>query len=165
MDAKVIHGERMLLAGLSYYGDPFSRSAGWTEENEIGVLWKRFERTMATLPHALSLAEPDLACELHIPDADTPETGQYEVFIGCPVVAPDVPLSLVMKVVPASRYVVFHLAGREMVEDDTYLQMDQWISSHRHSRSGSWMINRYDHRFKGLDRVEESEMDVWIPIE
>ena len=32
----------MLLVGLSFFGDPFKSSAGWTEENEIGRLWVRF---------------------------------------------------------------------------------------------------------------------------
>ena len=33
---------KIFLIGCSFYGDPFTGSAGWTEENEIGRLWNRF---------------------------------------------------------------------------------------------------------------------------
>ncbi len=42
MDLKIIQLETTYLAGISFYGDPFATSAGWTHENEIGQLWDRF---------------------------------------------------------------------------------------------------------------------------
>ena len=42
MEPKLIEWGPTLLAGFSFYGDPFAESAGWTEENEIGRLWQRY---------------------------------------------------------------------------------------------------------------------------
>jgi hypothetical protein len=38
------------LAGMSFFGDPFTSHAGWTEENEIGRLWQRFQAHVETQP-------------------------------------------------------------------------------------------------------------------
>ena len=37
MEVRVVEKDQMLLVGLSFFGDPFKSSAGWTEENEIGL--------------------------------------------------------------------------------------------------------------------------------
>ncbi len=42
MEPKITDRERISLAGLSFFGDPFKEKGGWTGENEIGRLWKRF---------------------------------------------------------------------------------------------------------------------------
>ena len=47
MEPQIVEKPQMMLLGLSFFGDPFSLSAGWTEENEIGRLWKRFMAYLA----------------------------------------------------------------------------------------------------------------------
>ena len=42
MEPTMIEKRQMMLLGFSFFGDPFKISGGWTEENEIGRLWKRF---------------------------------------------------------------------------------------------------------------------------
>ena len=42
MEPRLVEADRITLVGFSFFGDPFRMSAGWTEENEIGRLWKRF---------------------------------------------------------------------------------------------------------------------------
>jgi hypothetical protein len=44
MEGRIEDRPLTILAGLSFFGDPFAQSAGWTEENEIGRLWTRFMR-------------------------------------------------------------------------------------------------------------------------
>lgn len=50
MDTKIVERKLTILAGISFYGDPFSQSGGWTEENEIGRLWSRFMSLYETSP-------------------------------------------------------------------------------------------------------------------
>jgi len=44
MEPRTTQGERIVLAGFSFFGDPFAETGYWTEENEIGRLWNRFFR-------------------------------------------------------------------------------------------------------------------------
>lgn len=37
---KIFDSPDIVLVGLSFFGDPFRTNAGWTEENEIGRLWR-----------------------------------------------------------------------------------------------------------------------------
>jgi len=37
MQPALVEKERMILAGLSFFGDPFATQGGWTEENESGI--------------------------------------------------------------------------------------------------------------------------------
>ena len=41
MKPKIITHKQLNLVGFSFFGDPFEFSVGWTEENEIGQLWRR----------------------------------------------------------------------------------------------------------------------------
>ena len=86
MELQVVQLEKVILAGISFYGDPFRGSAAWTEENEIGRLWKRFgtycKEKKEEIPPSI---DRDKGYELHIWDEHTMETGFYEVFIGYPV--------------------------------------------------------------------------------
>jgi hypothetical protein len=84
MEPRFIDSDRLQLVGFSFYGDPFRRSPGWTEENEIGRLWSRF-MTYAT-EHQAQLAPilraPGIAYEVHIYNDETQVTGEFEVFVG-----------------------------------------------------------------------------------
>ena len=41
MQPKIIESQQITLVGMSFYGDPFDTHAGWDEDNQIGLLWKR----------------------------------------------------------------------------------------------------------------------------
>ena len=166
MDGKLEHRSRAIVAGLSFYGNPFAQSAGWTEENEIGRLWGRFMRLREDDPGGFPPpAEPNVMFELHLPDSRTAETGEYEVFIGYPVAgAGDLPLALAAKVIPAGRFVRFTLVGAAITDKDSYQEMYDWIGSNDLEPLSDWAINIYDVRFKGMERIAESELDVCVPV-
>jgi len=166
MDGRLGDEPLIILAGLSFYGDPFARSAGWTEENEIGRLWARFmdlrHRSGEAFPEP---TDPDRIYEVHLFDSETETTGRYEVFVGYAVAEiRTLPALLVAKVLPAGRRSWFTLAGRGIVDEDNYRAMDDWIEEQGLVRAGSWFANVYDRRFKGLEALEESEIDVCIPV-
>ena len=56
MQPTIIDKDQMVLLGFSFFGDPFEFSAGWTEENEIGQLWRRLmaylEKHAGRIQHA-----------------------------------------------------------------------------------------------------------------
>ena len=153
--------------GLSFYGDPFADSAGWTEENEIGRLWKRFEALYAEHRGELPPpATPGWMYELHLWDAETERTGHYEVFIGYPVAdARTAPTSLLLKVLPATRVARFTVSGGAIASESSFQEMEAWIASQGLSRRDQWICNLYDESFKGVDNLDESSMDVCIPVE
>lgn len=166
MESRIESRPATVLVGLSFYGDPFSQSAGWTEENEIGVLWTRFmkrrEESRDSFPPFLG---PEELYELHIPDPGTAETGQYEVFIGYAIAYPlQAPPELLVKVLPPSTYARFTLTGDAIVDRDSYVDMYAWIESEGLTPAHEWMFNLYDSRFKSLTRLGESELDVCIPV-
>jgi len=53
MEPTMIEKRQMILLGFSFFGDPFKISGGWTEENEIGRLWKRFMAYLSKHRHLI----------------------------------------------------------------------------------------------------------------
>ena len=177
MDVRIADGADFLLAGLAFYGDPFSRNAGWTEENEIGRLWSRFmryrEERPDEFPAVSSFRHPGMSgptgeipmLEVHIYDTRTEETGHYEIFVGYPVDAVgNLPAVLSFKHLFSAKTAWFTLSGKAMENDDSYAAMEAWIGANGFVRDGGWTCNVYDGRFKGIDRLDESVIDVCIPV-
>lgn len=158
---------RRYLAGLNIFGNPFQQHSGWMEENEIGRLWQRYMAYMhqhgQDLPAA---AEPGVAYEIHIDHPDTAERGEFEVFVGHLIQDPgEIPAILSVKVLPASLYAVFTLAGEQIVSDWGMEIIDRWLNGSGYSSNFDFNYQRYDERFKGLDRLQECVLEVHVPVE
>jgi predicted transcriptional regulator YdeE len=171
MEAQIEQTPALSLLGLSFFGDPFSASAGWTEENEIGRLWGRYMRFSSE--HAGELPPPlipDVLFEAHVPHEQTEETGHYEVFVGYAIdlagaEAPRVPAPALIKLLRATRTACFTVSGVEITDESKYAEMDEWIATQNLRRSASWIYNRYNSRYKGIDRLAESTLVMCIPVE
>jgi predicted transcriptional regulator YdeE len=166
MEPQIVQKPQMMLLGFGFFGDPFGLSAGWTEENEIGRLWKRFMAYLAEqgpqIKHVLSDA---VAYEVHIYHAETPQTGEFEVFVGIEVTRlDDMPMEMSAKVLPPATYAVFSLEGQEIAADWPLLINSEWLPEAGYQADHSYSIQRYDERFKGLQRIDESVLDVYIPL-
>ena len=166
MEVKVIEKDQMLLVGLSFFGDPFKSSAGWTEENEIGRLWVRFmsflESQGARIQH---IKEREVSYEVHIEHPETQEKGEYEVFVGLEVAQlKDLPVELLVKVLPPTSYAVFTLIGEEITSDWHQMIHRDWLPGSGYRIAYDYAIERYDERFKGLDKIAESVLEVYIPV-
>ncbi|MBN1657675.1 MAG: GyrI-like domain-containing protein [Anaerolineae bacterium] len=157
---------QITLLGMGFFGDPFRISGGWTEENEIGRLWSRFMAYLAShgdeIAHA---AEPGVAYELHVPHEESERTGEYEVFVGVEVSRlEDIPLYLSAKILPRATYAVFSLQGDQVAGDwwqDVYAT---WMAQAGYESAGGHMLERYDERFKGIDRMNESILEIYLPV-
>ena len=166
MEVKIVKKDRMLLAGFSFFGDPFKSSAGWTEENEIGRLWVRFMAFLVNQGACIQhIKEHEVSYEVHIEHAETQEKGEYEVFTGVEVEQlQDVPVELLVKVLPPTAYAVFTLEGEEITSDWHQMIQRDWLPESGYRIAYDYAIERYDQRFKGLDKIAESVMDVYIPV-
>ena len=163
MNPKIVTEKEWLVVGMSFYGDPFSQASGWSEDNEIGLLWKRFMAfDLARIQHRTAL---DTFLEIHIETPETAAKGVFEVFVGVRVDRlEDVPVECVVKVLPAAQYAVFTLEGQQIVSDWSNALRD-WLSSSGYTRSHKYFVQSYDPRFKGMDRIDESALDAYIPVQ
>lgn len=168
MDPQIITMDSVTLWGVSFFGDPFARSAGWTEENEIGLLWKRFIELCETHREELPPGAPDrVAYELHIPHPNTGDTGDYEVFVGYPSASNAcavAPVEFLAKTIPGGAVALFTIGGGEIADMACFAQAEQWVEHCGRERRGRWIFNRYDERFRGMDRLDESTIELGFPL-
>jgi predicted transcriptional regulator YdeE len=165
MEPEIVPLGPLILAGFSFYGDPFAESSGWTEENEIGRLWSRFTAYLAHHPAGLpGVREEGVAYEVHVESAETATKGHQEVFIGLAVErATDVPVELLVKVLPAATYAVFTLSGEE-IAGDWSATIGAWLSQAPYEPLGGYGFQRYDERFRGVDQLADSTLEVYVPL-
>jgi len=166
MNARIIDKPKIVLYGLSFYGDPFSQHDFWTEENEIGQLWNRFMKLYSEKKNEiLHIKSEEHMYEIHLENEETHEKGIYEVFVGLELdTIEKVPLEGLIKILPESTYAVFTLKGKKITSDWGQEIFQKWFPGSGYGRSYLYGINLYDKRFKGMDKLEESELDVYIPI-
>ena len=129
MEPKIVDKEEIILVGFSFFGDPFAESGGWTEGNEIGRLWSRFEAYLAAHPDRIKhLKSRTEALEVHVETEETAARGHREVFVGVEVdELEDVPVEVLVKVLPPARYAVFSLVGEQITSDWSKI-MDEWMT-------------------------------------
>ena len=165
MQPIILSKPEILLVGLSFYGDPFATSGGWTEENQIGRTWQRLmsylSRPGEPIRHRVA---PEVSYEVHVYGEETNSKGLFEVFVGIPVERLEaVPVELLVKVLPATQYAVFTLAG-EAITADWGMPIKHWLAEAGYEYSYPFSAQYYDTRFKGLDQIAASVLDVYVPI-
>jgi predicted transcriptional regulator YdeE len=75
----------------------------------------------------------------------------------------DVPVELLVKVLPAAVYAVFTLKG-EQIASDWSMSIGEWMSHSTYEPVGDYGIQRYDERFQGVEDLAASELDVYVPV-
>ena len=165
-DPVIVEQAPLLLAGLSYYGDPFAYHMEWQIENEIGHLWTRFYRLIqADADFQQQAMQAGVMYEAHILHPESRETGRYEVFVGS-VIEDAFRLSplFVLKHLPARRYLKYEVSGQAIVDDIEHLQVEKHMQAAGVQRDPAYHLLAYDERFLGMDRLDESTVSVLIPI-
>jgi AraC family transcriptional regulator len=165
MEPRLVETGRMTLLGVGFFGDPFRLSGGWTEENEIGRTWNRLMAYLGEhgerIQHVTSW---EVMYEVHVEHPETAQTGEFEVFCGVEVERlEDVPVELTCKVLPPTTYAVFTLRG-EQITSDWNRYVAEWMSRSGYQRAHPYGFQRYDERFKGLDQIEGSVLEVYVPV-
>ena len=167
MEPKIISHPQLTLVGFSFYGDPFRLSPGWSEENEIGRLWQRFmayaeqhREQVGTL-----VVNPGIAYEVHIYNDETMATGVFELFVGVELADTTLaPIDTVIKVLPATQYAVFTIRGEAIVGDWPQAIYQEWLPNSDYESAHDFHIQYHDGSFKGFDRLDESSLDIYVPI-
>jgi predicted transcriptional regulator YdeE len=165
MQPVVSEEKQITLVGMSFYGDPFDARAGWDDENEIGHLWKRFMKFLSSHQRE-TMGKPQIFYEVHIYTAETREIGKFEVFVGVETDLAQLktlPVELCVKVLPETRYAIFTFHGKEITTDWEKTLQD-WLVTSGYESPYSYNFQYYDDRFKGLDRIDESSLDVYVPV-
>ncbi len=166
MEVRILAERPLLLVGLDFFGDPFALSGGWTEENEIGRLWKRFMAYLEAHPQRIKhVVSEGVMYEVHVGHPETDETGQREVFAGIEVTClEDVPVELVVKALPAVEYAALTLCGEEIVSDWNQMIYQGWLPGSGYESAYDYLIECYDERFKGLEQIADSTLEVYVPV-
>jgi len=165
MKPERIHLPAMLLGGVSFYGDPFSQKSGWDSENEIGKTCARFITYTQQNPQRPYSCGRNVICEIHVYGEETNTKGYFEVFVGEEVNTARLPVPLSVKHLPESDYIKIELHGQE-ITDDWWQALDTEILPKFHARrNATYIIQAYDARFKGMERLDDSVIDVYIPVE
>jgi len=160
MEPKILEKEKIVLVGMVFYGDPFKNQAGWSQENEIGKLWKRFVAREKTIKNRVGNG----GYEVHIEPEEYEETKNYYVFVGVEVEKiENLPLEMFTKILPATKYAVFTLKGREITSNWQDKIYKEWLPQSGYEEAHKFTIEYYDDRFKGIDNTE-SELDIYVPI-
>ena len=165
MEPTTVEKEQIILLGFSFFGDPFKTSAGWTEENEISRLWQRFMTYLAEHGDRIKHVANDKVCyEVHVTHEETTAKGNFEVFVGMEVgKLEDVPVELLVKILPPTKYAVFTLKGTQIASDWPKM-IQEWFLRSDYQQAYKYGFQLYDERFKGLDNLEESGLDVYVPV-
>lgn len=165
MKPTIVQKDEIILVGMSFYGDPFETSAGWTEENQIGRLWQRLMAYLAENAEAIKHRVPiEASYEVHVYGPETMSKGLFEVFVGLQVERLEsVPVDLGVKILPPTEYAIFTLQG-EQIASDWHLEIDQWIAAAGYQVAYPYNFQYYDERFRGLDLIEDSQLDVFMPV-
>ena len=166
VEPRIVERDRIVLLGFGFFGDPFATGAGWTAENEIGRLWERFGAYLqASETVRQAMTHPGVAYEVHITHAETPEKGEFEIFVGVEIAGvEDAPVQAVVKVLPPSRYAVFTLQGEQISDDWDRMISHEWQPGSGYEIIPDYGFQLYDSRFKGVQNLQDSEMDVYVPI-
>ncbi len=166
MEPVIIDRPRMILVGFGFFGDPFGISTAWSEENEIGRLWMRFMAYLSVSGERIRhLSGERVMYEVHVYHPETAETGEVEVFVGLEVEELDeLSPELLAKILPPTCYAVFTLHGEEIVSDWPLLIYNEWLPASGYQNAHPYSFQRYDERFQGMDRVEDSVLEVYVPI-
>ena len=167
MEPKSFKRAQLNLVGFSFYGDPLRLSPGWTEENEIGRLWSRFMAYAEQYREQMGaiVTNPGIAYEVHIYNDDTMATGVFEVFVGVELAdTAQAPIDTVIKVLPETQYAVFTIQGQAIVGDWPLSIYQEWLPQSDYELAHEFHIQYHDGSFKGFDRLDESSLDVYVPV-
>ena len=166
MQPKITESRQITLAGMSFYGDPFDTHSGWDEDNQIGLLWKRLYAYIKNEPSIAYFLNSGNWYEVHIYSEETQSKGLFEVFVGVECETQriaELPPQLLVKNLPETQYAVFTFKGEE-ISADWEKTLSDWMAGSGFESAGAYNFQFYDERFKGLERLDESVLDVYIPI-
>ena len=165
MKAKTTDKKKIILVGMDFYGNLYEKAGGWSEQNAIGQLWNRFNSFYAKKKDSIKHLVSESGYELWVDFEGEEDQKDNYIFVGLEVdMLDDLPLELVARILPESRYAVYTLKGDEIKSDWPSRVVSQWLPEAVLEQSFTYIIEYYDsQRFKGLDNAD-SELDIYVPV-
>lgn len=164
MEPSIIQKTEITLVGMSFYGNPFDTHSGWDESNEIGRVWSRFTKYLDENDEIFQQFDKGVYYEVHIYNQETITKGIFEVFVGMQAdIIEGVPVELLVKILPSTKYAVFTLEGED-ISSDWHTHIDQWIKDAGYQRAHPYSFQYLDERFKGVQNLKDSVLDVYMPV-
>ena len=156
----------LMLAGVSFFGDPFTYHSEWVIENEIGQLWTRFYQLLENEPaFQQQVFSTNMQYEMHLMHPQSRETGAYEVFIGIPVQdARLVPVHFLIKYAPAKKYLQYRVHGQAIMDDIQSMPITEDTQALGVVAATDYHFVGYDQGFLGMERLDESTVLILIPL-
>ena len=167
MNPKIIPRRPIILVGMNFFGDPFNKASSWSEDNEIGRLWKRFNLFLENNPESINYRKNTAAfLEVHIINEQINETGEYEVFVGTEVEKiKEIPLECAAKFLPSTEYAVFSISGKEITDMDLWKKVyDEWIPNAGYESSYNYNFQFYGKKCFDLNKIEDAKVDLYFPV-
>jgi predicted transcriptional regulator YdeE len=167
MKKKIVERRETKLLGLAYYGT--LSGEGWSEENQIGRTWQRFTQYVQQNWSLIKdkVIDEKISYEVHLwNEEEWDATGVFRVFVGVEVDSlEDMPVDLLGMVLPAGTFAMVTAEGEEITTIDMQEVLPPEDYPRVKFRDHLLEIQCYDQdRFKGLDNIDESEVDYYIPI-
>jgi len=165
MEPRIIEKREIILVGMDFCGDPYTKAGGWSEQNEIGRLWKRFtsyfDKHKDKIKHLVSKS----GYEVWVDNIEKLDEKDKYIFVGVEIEKmEDLPLGLVAKILPRTKYAVFTVKGKEIKSNWGNNINKDWLPKSSYKEAYNFLIEYYDeNRFKGMNN-EESELDIYVPI-
>jgi AraC family transcriptional regulator len=162
---KITDKRKIILVGIDFYGNPYQEAGGWSTKNAIGQLWTRFNNFYQKKKDLIKHLVSDAGYELWGGFEGEDNTKNEYIFVGMEVEKlDDLPVELVAKILPETRYAVFTLKGDEIKSDWPDRVYPQWLPEAGLEQSSTYIIEYYDsQRFKGMDSAD-SELDIYVPV-
>ena len=76
----------------------------------------------------------------------------------------EVPIELLVKILPSTTYAVFTFKGEQITSDWARMIYHEWMAGSGYQVAHKYSFQLYDQRFKGLENLDDSEIDVYVPV-
>jgi AraC family transcriptional regulator len=166
MKPKIIEEKEIILVGMDFYGNPYEKAGGWSEQNAIGELWKKFSSVSENKKSSIKHLVSDSGYEVWIDFEGEKDTENKYIFVGVEVAKlEDLPLEFVARIMPKTKYAVFTMKMPGIKAEGIKMLWNKWLPETGLKTSFNYMIEYYDNqRFKGMDNPD-SEIDFMVPIQ
>ena len=171
MEYEIVKKEKIKLMGLNYHGSITENGVAF--EERVEDIWRRLSEFCMNKWESIeeSVINPELSYEIQLwNEKELEESGQMSVFVGVEFDnLESIPIELVGKVLPGDKYISFVLEGEEIHGWEEFLLQEWFPESNYWMKSFDEQLFHiqcfHEHRFKGIDKLEESELKVLVPVE
>jgi AraC family transcriptional regulator len=144
MTPQITDKRRINLVGIDLFGNPYEKAGGWSEQNAIGQLWSRFDGFFQSKKGSIRNLVSESGYEVWIDFEGEKDTKNKYIFVGVEVEkSEDLPLELVARALPETRYAVFTLKGPEIKTGPSRI-WKEWLPESDLVQSYHYMIEYYD---------------------